>query len=209
MSGKTRIQHCMPTPPDSPQESQAPVPTLTAQGASWGQTPFTCRAATDLALKAAHLGPKTTWLAQPLRPGAGHLPAGSYLENEAAGLLALRLNPIHLWADLCGAHKGHRDSLKQEPGPPKTHGSHPTLQSKPHVQSCTHAHKSYKSQCTKCCTTGRRDRLSNTHGTPAEVEMAQARTRPPASARQCAAPGSRTRASAPSWSGLNHTNDAH
>lgn len=102
----------MLTPPNSPQESQAPVPILTAHGASWGQTPFTCRAAPDSALKAAHLGPKTTWLVQPLWPGAGHLPVSSHLENEAAGLLALRLNTIHLWTDLYGTRKGHKDLSK-------------------------------------------------------------------------------------------------
>lgn len=185
---------------------------LTAHGASWAQTPFTCRAAPDSALKAAHLGPKTTWLVQPLWPGAGHLPAGSHLENEAAGLQALRLNTIHLWTDLYGARKGHKDlskslALQTLMAPTQHCKANRTCN-----RARTHAHKSYESRCTKRCKTGRGDRLSNTHGAPAKVEMAQSRTWPTASARQCATPGSRTRASMirlVSWSGLNHTNDAH
>lgn len=46
-----------------------------------------------------HLASSATGLGQVI-------PAGSYLENEAAGLLALRLSPIHLWTDLYGGSQG-------------------------------------------------------------------------------------------------------
>lgn len=103
--GEHGQQHACPPLPTAPRNPRLQFLLPPSFKGLWGQTLFTCRAATDSALKAV-TPTKTTWLVQPLRPGAGHLPAGSYLENEAAGLLALRLNPIHLWTDLCGAQRG-------------------------------------------------------------------------------------------------------